>query len=678
MSAKQELARGPEGAMTAESAAAQDEYEARLEHLSHAELLAVARRQREELATLRGSLDAAQPIRSEEALRLSRFAIENAAESMFTVAEDGQILDVNKTTCRRLGYTANELRRMTPPDFDLELPKDGWPKLWRELRRKGSMTIESIHQSKRGQQIPVEITTSHFEFEGAEYACTFVRDITQRKRAEKHLRLTRFAVDCAQEAMFTVSPEGRILDVNRTACERLGYSHEELLERRTDAFDLRYRPEIWPEHYRQLKERGSMTISSVHRSRSGRVFPVEINEVHFEFEGEAYCCSFVSDVSERKQAERAQRLSRFAVDTATEAMFTIDASGAIVDVNPTACERLEYSRDEMIGRSALSFDERSSEEDWAGIFERIKRRGKLVVESEHRTRSGRVFPVEASIAYFELEGEEYLCSFVRDITERKHIEQEQATFRETLKEKNRTLQIQNDELEAKNAEMERFTYTVSHDLKSPLVTIKGFLGLLERDVAAGDVAQLQHDLERISAAADRMYRLLDELLELSRVGRVANPPELVALSSLVDEALEHLTSQLATRRVEVVVAPDLPDVWCDRVRLVEVLQNLVENAIKFMGSQSAPRLEIGARQQDGETLCHVADNGIGIDPRYTEKIFGLFERLDQSINGTGVGLTLVRRIVEVHGGRTWVESAGEGRGATFFFSLPLRQPSPLA
>ncbi|MEM7355750.1 MAG: PAS domain S-box protein [Acidobacteriota bacterium] len=528
-----------------------DGHEDPLEELSRDELMALARRQQEQLSSVLVPERAPQLGRSEEALRLSRFAIDNVAESMFTVAEDGRILDVNATACRRLEYTVDELCGMTVFDFDEQFPPEVWPGFWRELETNGSMIFDSVHRSKSGQLFPVEITASHFEFEGAAYACSFVRDVSERKQAEKRLRLTRFAVDQSQEAIFTVSAEGRILDVNDTACSRLGYSREELQEMGTAGFDLRYRPEIWPGHFEKIKRLGSMLIESTHRTREGRVFPVEIHEVYFEFEGEDYCVSSVIDISERKR-----------------------------------------------------------------------------------------------------------------------VEENRAAFREALREKNLALQAQNEELEVTNAEMERFVYTVSHDLKSPLVTIKGFIGLLARDAAAGNIERLQHDLERISIAADKMYRLLEELLELSRVGRVVNAMERVPVGDLVNEALELQSSQLEKKQVEVVVEPELPDMWCDRVRLQEVVQNLIENAVKFLGSQPAPRLEIGAEQQAESTVCYVRDNGIGIEAKYQDKVFGLFERLDQTIDGTGVGLALVRRIIEVHGGRVWIESEGKDQGTTVYFSLP--------
>ncbi len=228
-----------------------------------------------------------------------------------------------------------------------------------------------------------------------------------------------------------------------------------------------------------------------------------------------------------------------------------------------------------------------------------------------------------------------------------------------------------EELEIKNAEMERFTYTVSHDLKSPLVTIKGFLGFLRQDAAAGKAERMERDMAKIGAAADRMGRLLDELLELSRIGRIINPASEQSLTELAREAAEVVAGQIGERGVEVEIAGDMPVVIGDRQRLVEVLQNLIDNGVKFMAEEPSPRIEIGFRENGEETVFTVRDNGQGIDPEYQDKVFELFERLDLETDGTGIGLALVKLIVEVHGGRVWVESDGPGCGSTFCFTLPV-------
>ncbi len=247
----------------------------------------------------------------------------------------------------------------------------------------------------------------------------------------------------------------------------------------------------------------------------------------------------------------------------------------------------------------------------------------------------------------------------RDVTERRRAEAE----REALIR----------ELEARNAELERFTYTVSHDLKAPLVTIRGFLGLVEQAAERGDAATVRADMERIYRASDRMERLLSELLDLSRAGRVAGPSAAVGMDAVAREAVANAAQELKEHRVAVEIAPGLPVVVGDRLRLVEVVQNLVANAARFMGSERTPKVVIGWRggAPDGQTLLFVQDNGIGIESRFHEQVFRLFDKLDPASPGTGVGLALVKRIVEVHGGRVWVESDGSGCGTTFCFTLPL-------
>jgi PAS domain S-box-containing protein len=247
---------------------------------------------------------------------------------------------------------------------------------------------------------------------------------------------------------------------------------------------------------------------------------------------------------------------------------------------------------------------------------------------------------------------------VQDVTERKLVEAE----REALIH----------ELEAKNAELERFAYTVSHDLKSPLITIRGFLSFVEQDAVAGNLDRVRSDVARISDAVEKMQRLLNELLELSRVGRVMSPPQSVSLAALAKEAVSLVAGRLRDNRVLVVIPDGLPDVWGDRARLVEVMQNLIDNAAKFMGEQPQPRIEVGARRDPDELVLYVRDNGKGIDPRFRDRVFGLFEKLDPESDGSGVGLALVKRIVDLHKGRVWVESEGLGRGATVCFTLPER------
>lgn len=243
----------------------------------------------------------------------------------------------------------------------------------------------------------------------------------------------------------------------------------------------------------------------------------------------------------------------------------------------------------------------------------------------------------------------------RDITERKLAEIE----RERLI----------TELEAKNTELERFTYTVSHDLKSPLVTITGFLSYLDKDAREGKFDKFQRDLERIQQAAKKMHRLLNDLLELSRIGRVINEPMEIPFNEIVREALAMVEGQVRARGVNIEFTDEGHTLYGDRVRLVEVIQNLLDNAVKFMGDQPDPRIRIGVvMDEQNNPSFFVQDNGIGIDSQFKDRVFGLFNKLDVNTQGSGVGLAIVKRIIEVHKGKLWFESQ-PGKGATFYFNV---------
>ena len=228
-------------------------------------------------------------------------------------------------------------------------------------------------------------------------------------------------------------------------------------------------------------------------------------------------------------------------------------------------------------------------------------------------------------------------------------------------------------LEKKNAEMERFTYTVSHDLKSPLITIKTFLGYLEKDLEAKKTESVIKDLAYIHCSADKMGGLLDDLLKLARIGHTDHQPEVKPLQEIVKEAIILVAGGIAERSVQVEVTEK--PIWLtgDRNRLVEVFQNLLDNAVKFLGDQPKPRIEIGWEQDGGDIVLFVRDNGNGIEAQHQDKIFGLFEKLDSSAPGSGMGLAQVRKIVEMHGGKIWVESEGLGHGSTFRFTLAKTQ-----
>lgn len=225
------------------------------------------------------------------------------------------------------------------------------------------------------------------------------------------------------------------------------------------------------------------------------------------------------------------------------------------------------------------------------------------------------------------------------------------------------------DLETTSAELEHFLYIAFHELRAPLVTIKGFLGKLAEDVQIKGSGHLSSDIERISGAADKLNELLSDLLKLSQIGHVTESWQEVDLLKLTTEVAQSQNTSVDSKDATVSISPDLPTVYGDPGRLKQALENLIENAAKHMGGQQNPLIEIGMEEADGQQAIFVRDNGIGIDPRYRDRIFKLFEKLDPSAEGSGIGLAIVKRIVEVHGGRVWVESEGIGKGSTFYFTL---------
>ena len=257
---------------------------------------------------------------------------------------------------------------------------------------------------------------------------------------------------------------------------------------------------------------------------------------------------------------------------------------------------------------------------------------------------------------------------VNELLHRRYAQLESEVHDRKKMEEERELLI--EELQSKNEQLEQFTYTVSHDLKSPLVTILGILGFLKKDIARADAERIERDLLLIENSASTLKSLLEDLLELSRVGRVTGTFGRVVLEELAHEVVRLLDGRIRQTGVRVTVLPGLPVVQGDSQRLLQVLLNLVDNAVKFAGDDQTGEVEIGARVEDGEKIIYVRDDGQGLASEDLERIFGLFKQLDAGKEGTGIGLTLVRRIVEHHGGKIWAESEGSGKGCVFCFTLP--------
>lgn len=376
------------------------------------------------------------------------------------------------------------------------------------------------------------------------------------------------------------------------------------------------------------------------------------------------------ELENRERAEDALKASekrfRALIEHGADQIALLAPDGTLLYENPTVARPLGYPLGAFLGRNLFELvhpdDVARARQTWETVLDQPSLSLQAAFRLRHADDSWSWMEGTAINLLSEPAVQAVVINY-RDVTERKQAESE----REKLI----------TELTAKNVEMERFTYVISHDLKSPLYTIRAFLGYVEQDALAGNAQRLKVDIQRISDATDKMKRLLNELLELSRIGRLKYEPQLIPFAELAREAAELVHGQIIERRIAVYINEDLSTVFGDRQRLLEVLQNLIDNAAKFMGDQKEPRIEIGQAGEDTDRemlVFYVKDNGMGIQPEYHERIFGLFNKLNPLDDGTGIGLAIVKRIIEFHGGRIWVEST-LGQGATFLFTLPAKGES---
>ena len=482
-------------------------------------------------------------------------------------------------------------------------------------------------------------------------------DITERKQTEQMVRESeeryRQLFEMESDAIVLVDREThRYMDVNLAAQQLYGYSREEFLQMTPE--DVSAEPE---------KTRDNINAGDVHvplrwhRKKNGERFAVEITTNQIIHRGRRTVLVALRDITERRRAEESLLASEAELlsilESTGDGILAVDRNGErVIKTNRRYAEmwRIPQSVIDAGDNSAMRNFVLNQLADPDAFLKRVHElygTDKVAVDTlvfkDGRVFERHGFPMMLAGAVLGR-----VWSF-RDITERKRQERE---------------------LAEKNLELERFTYTVSHDLKSPLVTVKTFLGYLEQDLLNPDAERIKQDVGYMRGAADKMGHLLDELLNLARVGRKMNPPVRVTFQQVAREAMGLVAGRISTSRAEVVVADAAVILEGDRPRLVEIWQNLVENACKFMGDQAKPRVEIGVEQRGGETVFFVRDNGIGIEPRYHEKVFSLFEKLNPKIEGTGMGLALVKRVVELYKGRIWVESGGLGQGANFLFTLP--------
>ncbi len=602
--------------------------------------------------------------RAEEALRESeeryRTMMEQAADAVFLHDGNGRILDVNRKACQSLGYSREELLAKSIKDIDPEAIQAGKHGLWGKILAGEHVTFESRQMRKDGSFFPVEVTLGSVRLQLGPVILGLARDITERKRAEEALRDSeekfRSLFNNAAVGMFRTRLDGaEFLDVNGKYLSILGRTREEVVGKPSEI--LWADPKEREEMIKILKAKGRVNDfecrllnkagTEINCLTSLRLYP----ETGI-LEGS------IIDITERKRAEQALLASEAELlsilESTGDGILAVDRNGErVIKANRRYAEmwRIPQSIIDAGDNNALRNFVLNQLSDPDAFLKRVHElyNTDKVAADTLAFKDGRVFERHGFPMMLAGAVTGRVWSF-RDITERKRQERE---------------------LSEKSSELERFTYTVSHDLKSPLVTVKTFLGYLEQDLLSPDKKeQVEQDVTYMRMAADKMGHLLDELLNLARVGRKVNPPVRATFQELAREAVGLVAGRISTSHAEVQVAEAAVVLEGDRPRLVEIWQNLVENACKFMADQPKPRVEIGVEKRGAETVFFVRDNGAGIEPRYHEKVFSLFEKLNPKIEGTGMGLALVKRVVEFYKGRIWVESDGPGRGANFLFTLP--------
>jgi len=470
--------------------------------------------------------------------------------------------------------------------------------------------------------------------------------------------------------------KGGIVEVNDAFLKTVEYTRDEVLGKTIEELNIWVDFDERKKATEIIREQGRLIeFEFTFRRKSGQVGRGVMWGETIQLAGVDHYITTTLDITERKRVEIALLASeakfRSVIEQATDAIVLCNEQGIITDFNRAVEQITGFSREEIVGLPFWEMQTKLVQEDKRSVEHKNDLRQNMQAalqsgEAEwlNRLLDGTIQRPDGSKRYFQQiafpipTADGFMVgTVIRDISDQKQVELEREAM---IKE-----------LEEKNTELERFVYTVSHDLKSPLITIRGFVGYLRDDAFTGNTERLQSDIQRIVAATDKMQDLLNDLLELSRIGRVTNPPTLVSFDTLVQDALELVHGRLRKSGAKIEIQPALPDVFGDKQRLLEVLQNLVDNAAKFMGDQPDPKIEIGLKEYtpDGLAVFFVRDNGIGIASEFHERIFGLFNKLDAQSDGTGVGLALVRRIIEYHGGKLWVESE-LGSGTTFYFSLP--------
>ena len=608
-----------------------------------------------------------------------RGLLEAAPDAMVVVDQGGEIVLLNVQAEKQFGYSRDELlgqkvKNIIPEGFAERLIADGTRSAAEALAQQIGMGIELIARRKDGSEFPIEIMLSPLESAEGTLVTAAIRDISVRKEAERHLARMegryRGLLEAAPDAMVVVDQGGEIVLLNVQAEKQFGYSRDELLGQKVkniipEGFAERLIADGTRSAAEALAQQIGMGIELIARRKDGSEFPIEIMLSPLESAEGTLVTAAIRDISVRKEAERhlARMEGRYRglLEAAPDAMVVVDQGGEIVLLNVQAEKQFGYSRDELLGQKVKNiipegFAERLVADALRSVEDALAQQIGTGIELTGRRKNGSEFPIELMLSPLESAEGILVTAAIRDITARKKAE---ADLLESVEELNRS-----------NQELGQFAYIASHDLQEPLRMVASYTQLLSRRYKG----KLDSDADEFIAfavdGASRMQRLIQDLLQYSRVGTKGQ--DLVETSSeqALRDALLNLRGTIEESGAVVTHDP-LPAVLADEMQLIQLFQNLIGNGIKYQKKPGVPQIHISAAKNGGNMWTFsVQDNGLGIDPQYFERIFGMFQRLHkrEEFAGTGIGLAICKKIVERHGGSISVESQ-PGDGSTFRFTM---------
>ena len=642
----------------------------------------------EQLAITR---DITERKRTEQALRLAKFSMDRAADAVYWIDPQANILDVNEAASLMLGYSKDELCAMTVHDLNPDFPVERWPGFWADTQRRGTMVLETAHRAKDGRLIPIEVSVNFLAHEGKEYHCAFVRDITERKRAEEVLREHEAGLVAAQGLAHLGSWEWDIqAGTEQWSAEQyriFGYAPNSInatYDLFKQALHIEDRERVLAAVEAALNECSLYNVECRILHPSGEVRSVQCRgDVIRGATGEPVKMrGTVLDITESKRTEGALRLTQYAVDRGADMAFWIDLDARISYVNDAACERLGYLREELCAMTIPDLDPDYQLNRWIQHWDELREHKRLRFETRHRTKSGDTYPVEIVANYVAFEGQEYNFAFCRDITERKMAEAMSQAHAKELEQSNQSLAIALGQANAATQAKSAFLATMSHEIRTPMNGIIGMTGhLLDTDLTP----EQRDCAEIVRISGDHLLMVINDILDFSKIeaGKLSLEIMDFDLRTAVDETLDLLAKPAADKGVHMacLVHANVPSALRgDPGRLRQILLNLLSNALKFTAQgEVVLSVLLGQGADDRVTVrFEVQDTGIGLSSEAQGRLFQAFSQADSSTTrkygGTGLGLAICKQLTELMGGQIGVESQ-MGEGSRFWFSVPFATQS---